>query len=205
MGLEQRRQLKWSFARKRTKIWPVEMDMWEPNRYCLIGKKFVFLETHSARAGTWIQPLAVSLTALKSNCGLRWRLEGSRCSPVKFPAVTPSHWIPHITVRMWKARARMRRLKGGKKKKLTQVPGIWYQKTGTRRDSVFGVVCAWSSPLFSEAMHWNKKWSRFLFQAFPDARTPVTLRDAKLKRLRNPPPCEIHGPPAQVEMLMAKL
>lgn len=61
MGLEQRRQFNWSFAWKRTKVWPVESDMWQPNRCCLIGKRVVLFETHSAGAGTWIQPLAVSL------------------------------------------------------------------------------------------------------------------------------------------------
>lgn len=95
MGLEQRRQLKWSFEiEKKPKVWPVETDMWEPNRYCLTGKR----ETHSACAGTWIQPLAVSFKILY-NCiniklGIRLEVRGQQMLSCK--VLGPTYNSVHV-------------------------------------------------------------------------------------------------------------
>lgn len=175
-------------------------NWYHTDRYYLFGKRVVY-RTCIHSAGTWIGPCGVSfrICLVKTQTGIKLGVRGHQMLPSKVSSCqTVSLELKQNT---WTARDRIRKLKKNNRRKnetLTQVPGIWCQKTGTHRDSVFGVACAWSSPLFSEAMHWNKKWSRFLFQALPDARTPVTFRDANLKRLRNPPPCEIHGLPAQV-------
>lgn len=200
LALEQRGQLKWSCATKGREVWRSRTDIAQSNRYYLVGKRVVYRNCiHSAC--TWIGPCEVSfrICLVKTQTGTKLGVRGHQMLPGK---VSSCQTVSvELKQNMWTACERTRKLKKNnrrKKEALTQVPGIWCQKTGTHRDSVFGVACAWSSPLFSEAIHWNKKWSRFLFQALPDARTPVTFRDANLKRLRNPPPCEIHGPPAQV-------
>lgn len=84
------------------------------------------------------------------------RSEGTRCLPVKefiCQSVATSLILrfAHVSCKVYAW------VTGHKK--LTQVWGIWCQNTGTRRDSAFGGVCAWSFPLCPEAMHCNMKWS----------------------------------------------
>lgn len=88
------------------------------------------------------------------------------------------------------------------KSKLTRVWGTRRQNTGTRKDSAFGGVCAWSLPTLSRGHAQLRKVPKLSTAAASLAPPDASIfRNAKLKHLGNLLPCEIHGS-GTGEMLM---